>query len=230
MSGVHAHGPVHAHPPRLHPRGATLLWVMFLLVAASLAPGQYAAMAWLTLLLWVSALSLSIDLRSLWKHSLWVVPLSLCALPQGPAGFATVLVRSLLCVQAGLILAWSLTPAVLLLALQDLGMPRRLLAILRFAIRYLEVLQEETSRLNRARELRQIQKPSLGRRWKTTGQLVGTLFLRTLERAERVFQAMRSRGYRGHLPSPTATRAWRASDTMGMLHGLAYLALTLCCR
>jgi energy-coupling factor transporter transmembrane protein EcfT len=230
MSGVHYHAGIHAHPPRLDPRGVVLLAVLFLLVVSSLGPGQFAPMLWLALLVHVCAFQLSIDPRVLWKHSLWVVPITLCAAPLGWWGYATVLCRSLLCVQAGLVLAWSLTPPVLIDTLQRLGLPWRLAAILRFGTRYLEVLSEEKNRADRARELRQLNaRHTLRGRWTITGQLVAALFLRTVERAERVFQAMRSRGYHGRMPwSSLPPRAWGATDTMIVLHGLALLALTLC--
>jgi cobalt/nickel transport system permease protein len=58
---------------------------------------------------------------------------------------------------------------------------------------------EETMRIVRARDMR-----SYGRRG--TGirvfvRLVGILFLRTIERAERVYYAMLSRGFQGDMPT-----------------------------
>ena len=230
MSGVHPHGLVHAHPPRLHPRGALLLTLCFLLLVGSLRTLQPGSFLWLFGLTHLCALRLSVSLRDLWKHSLWVLPLSLCALPQGPAGWTLVAMRSLLCVQAGLLLSWSLTAPVLLDTLYWSGVPSRLVAVLRFAVRYLEVFHTETQRLNRARELRQLRPIALRASWRAIGQVVGSLFVRTLDRSERIFQAMRSRGYRGQLPPPRPLRAWNAADTMILLHGMAALGLALCWR
>lgn len=206
-----------------------LLWLLWLLLVSGLSLAAWKPLLYLALLLQLAGLALAVDLRALWKQSLWVVPMSLCALPQGWLFWGGALARALLCVQAGLLVAWSLTPPVLLQALGRLGMPARLLAVLRFAIRYLELLSHESERCNRARELRQgAASPSLKLRWKALGQVVASLFLRTLERAERVSQAMRTRGYCGQLPSRSTGRNWRVSDTVAMLHGLAWLGLALC--
>ena len=70
--------------------------------------------------------------------------------------------------------------------------------ILSFMYRYIFVIVDEVMRMKRARECRNFG----GKRiWqiKTVGNMVGTLFLRSYERGERVYQSMVSRGYEGQI-------------------------------
>jgi cobalt/nickel transport system permease protein len=84
----------------------------------------------------------------------------------------------------------------LLKGLEQLRMPRVMVMILSFMYRYIFVLVDEVIRMKQARDSR-----SFGgkRTWqlKTIGNMVGTLFLRSYERGERVYGAMVARGFEG---------------------------------
>lgn len=105
------------------------------------------------------------------------------------------------------LLATALTHAVpqpeLLRALRALRVPALLVAVVGFAYRFLFLVQEEARRMLRARRARQAAVPGRragGRlRWRATvaGRMVGTLFVRSHERSERVYTAMLLRGYAG---------------------------------
>ncbi len=90
-------------------------------------------------------------------------------------------------------------------ALRHLRLPQPLVATLSFMYRYLFVLSDEATRLLRARRARSATQPgrksggSLLWRARVAGNMVGQLFLRSLERGDRVYQAMLARGYTGHL-------------------------------
>ena len=84
------------------------------------------------------------------------------------------------------------------LALERLGMPRVFAVQLLFLYRYLFVLSAEGGRMARARSLRSFAGRGLGVR--VYASLVGHLLLRTFERAQRIYQAMLSRGFRGEFP------------------------------
>lgn len=80
-------------------------------------------------------------------------------------------------------------------ALRKLGIPEIFISQLLFLYRYLFVLVEEALRMVRARDMR-----SFGRSGQGMGvfiNLIGTLFIRTIERAERIYYAMLSRGFSG---------------------------------
>ena len=84
-------------------------------------------------------------------------------------------------------------------------MPRLLVAIIGFMYRYLAVLGGEAVRLNRARQSRSavVEGRGGGVRWRAgvVGGMVGSLFLRSYERSERIYASMQARGFDGELRS-----------------------------
>ncbi len=93
----------------------------------------------------------------------------------------------------------------LLQALERLGCPRVIVSLMGLVYRYLFVIAEEAGRLMQARRARSCGSPGLLFQARTAGSMVGNLFLRSLERSERLYAAMQSRGYRGSFPTPPAT-------------------------
>jgi cobalt/nickel transport system permease protein len=84
----------------------------------------------------------------------------------------------------------------LLAALSALYVPDVLVSTLHFMYRYLFVLAEELDRMVKARRSRTFRRS--GRLdWGLLTGLIGVLFLRALERGERVHAAMKSRGWDG---------------------------------
>jgi cobalt/nickel transport system permease protein len=84
----------------------------------------------------------------------------------------------------------------LLLAMRRLGMPPVLAATLSFMDRYVHVLRDELERMRSARRARWFRRRrdlSIG----TLSTLIGCLLLRSLEREERVHEAMTARGWDG---------------------------------
>jgi cobalt/nickel transport system permease protein len=103
-----------------------------------------------------------------------------------------------LCV-AAVALVWASTRQDLLLqGLRGVGLPALFVNVLAFMLRYLEVLRPELHRLTDARAARTIarRRPS---RLGSSANLIGVLFLRAHDRAERVADAMAARGYTGTL-------------------------------
>jgi len=96
-----------------------------------------------------------------------------------------------------LILLTSTTRMVnLLRGLEQLRMPGVMVMILSFMYRYIFVLVDEVIRMKRARDSRNFGGKRL---WqvRTIGNMVGTLFIRSYERGERVYTAMQARGFDG---------------------------------
>jgi cobalt/nickel transport system permease protein len=87
----------------------------------------------------------------------------------------------------------------LLNALLELRFPPLLVAILASMSRYLTVLVEETKSMQRAAQSRNLMNHPRHKRL-IVGNMFGSLFLRTLDRGERVHQAMLARGYQGAPP------------------------------
>jgi cobalt/nickel transport system permease protein len=82
-------------------------------------------------------------------------------------------------------------------ALARLKVPRIFVVQLLFLYRYIFVLLEEAMKMLRAREARSFGKK--GKEIKTYISLLSVLLLRSVERAERIHQAMLSRGFQGEI-------------------------------
>ena len=113
---------------------------------------------------------------------------------QGP-GWVAVLIRSLLCLSTMIVLA-SLVPfSALPGLLRRAHLPTLLVTILTLLHRYLYVLGDEAARMRRARVSRSL-KPGGGSSWLLSAGIISRLFVRASERAERVYLAMCSRGWK----------------------------------
>lgn len=134
----------------------------------------------------------------------------------GLSRFMAIMLKSWLAAQAALLLTMTTHFTDLTAALGALGLPDSLLLVFGLMYRYLSTLIEEAERLLRARAARSgatSQRRSGGRlgwRAQVAGGMIGSLFLRSYERSERVYAAMLARGYAtpmksARLPSP----AWR---------------------
>jgi len=119
--------------------------------------------------------------------------------------FVSILIRSWLSVQMAILLVAVTRFPDLIHALEHLRVPAILTTIIAFLYRYLFVLADEVLRMIRARESRSAavagQRSGGGVAWraKIAGNIAGQLFLRSYERSERIYNAMLSRGYSGHL-------------------------------
>jgi cobalt/nickel transport system permease protein len=118
----------------------------------------------------------------------------------------SILFRAWLAVQAAILLGATTRVPDMFWALEALRLPRPLIATIRFMYRYLFVLADEALRMLRARasrssKIRGVAKPSMIWQGKVTGSMVGSLFLRSIERSERIYNAMLSRGYDGQMRS-----------------------------
>ena len=86
----------------------------------------------------------------------------------------------------------------LLASLGSLGLPKELVSILLFTYRYLFVLKSEGSSIVRAAQSRNFRPRHLAEA-QVTGGIIANLLLRSMERAERTYQAMTARGFTGQL-------------------------------
>jgi cobalt/nickel transport system permease protein len=83
-------------------------------------------------------------------------------------------------------------------ALSHLRVPDKLTHLLLFTVRYLDVLRREHGRLSAAMRLRGFRPGANMHTYRTYGHLIGMLLVRSLDRSERVVDAMKCRGFRGH--------------------------------
>jgi cobalt/nickel transport system permease protein len=103
-------------------------------------------------------------------------------------------------VMALLALCAPLTPVSMGHAMHRLGVPARLVQLLMFTIRYIELLGEEYKRLRQAMILRGFRASTNWHSYRSLGYLAGMVLVRALDRAERVLIAMKCRGFTGVFP------------------------------
>jgi len=117
----------------------------------------------------------------------------------GWISFLSILVKFSLTISVALLLIATTSFPGVCHALRRFGLPVLFVSQLLFLYRYLFVLLEETMRIIRARDMRSFGKRSID--FRTAIRIIGMLFLRTVERAERIYSAMLPRGFTGDIPS-----------------------------
>ncbi|MDR0454415.1 MAG: cobalt ECF transporter T component CbiQ [Deferribacteraceae bacterium] len=138
------------------------------------------------------------------------------AVSYGLVSLFTILFRTYLCVMALLVLI-SVTPfSEITKSMRRLKAPHIFIVIFEMTYRYIAVLFEEAYSMYIAYTLRSA--GAKGIRIKDMGSFVGQLVLRSLDRAERVYNAMKCRGYALH-NLPQSTRKLTHKD-------LIFLAVT----
>ncbi len=105
--------------------------------------------------------------------------------------------------------------------LSRLGVPEIVGQMVLLSYRYLHVFSHEARRMSSGMRVRGFRKRTDLITLRAVGNFIGMLFVRSFERTERVFDAMKARGYRGRFPEPAELRL-QARD---MLLALGWLAV-----
>ncbi len=136
----------------------------------------------LTRLVMVEPLVLGVSILLLWQ-------------PGGGMKFLTVFTKSTLCLCLMILLSVTTPFSETLSMLRRARVPSLLVTTLALMYRYLFVLVDEAQRMQRARRSRTFR---AGRWmiWQWLGTMLGQLFVRSTERAERIYAAMCARGWR----------------------------------
>jgi cobalt/nickel transport system permease protein len=127
----------------------------------------------------------------------------LVASDAGLIRFFSVLARSLISVQAAILLTLTTTFTDITHGMRHLRVPVTLVQIIAFMGRYLSLLMDQAIKLIRAREARSAQvlemKPGRTIAWRASvaGNMIGQLFVRSLARSDRIYMAMLARGFDG---------------------------------
>lgn len=114
--------------------------------------------------------------------------------PHGVLVALTILLKTYLCVMAALILVATTRFTEISRTLRKLHVPKIFVVTLELTYRYLSVLLEEAHSMRTAYQLRGKTK-ARGIEMKHMGSFLGQLVLRSFDRAERVYAAMKCRGY-----------------------------------
>lgn len=102
---------------------------------------------------------------------------------------------------------------VTLQGLSRLGVPEMVGQMVLLSYRYLNVFRHEARRMSAGMQVRGFRKRTDAATMKAVANFLGMLFVRSFERTERVFDAMRARGYKGRFPEPAELQL-RASDLL----------------
>ncbi|MFC2041452.1 cobalt ECF transporter T component CbiQ, partial [Chloroflexota bacterium] len=130
------------------------------------------------------------------SYNLWLWQVSVTY--NGLQVLMNIVIKAWLSILSLILLTSTTKVSSLLKGLEQLHLPRVMVMILSFMYRYLFVLVDETMRMKQARDSR-----NFGGRWlwqiRTISNMVGTLFIRSYERGERVYAAMVARGFDGQV-------------------------------
>jgi cobalt/nickel transport system permease protein len=219
-----ASSPVH----RIHPLAKLITTVVYVVTVVSFPGGNLSGlMAFLiypVILMSVSGL----PFRPLFTRLLPALPFSLMGgignlfilrerafvwgslvITVGMISFASILLKTFLTVFALLFLSATIPFSRLLSQMRLLRVPELICFQFAMTYRYLSVLWGEAAAMVTAYKLRGGGK---GVQIKDSGPFLGQLILRSFDRAGRVYQAMRCRGFRGSFPVPGESAPFRLGD------------------
>ena len=112
-------------------------------------------------------------------------------------------------------------------ALRRLRLPDKLCHLLLFTYRYIYVFEQEYRRLVLAMKIRGFRPRTNLHTYRSYAYLAAMLLVRSFDRAERVFAAMRCRGFQGTFYS-LRTFTWQRRDGIFLAGSLLILAALLC--
>lgn len=185
---------------RLSPT-AKLGTLLILVVATAMLPrNAWAAFAAIGTLLFSVALlgriPVTYILRRLILMEPFVLGIALLSLwsPGGLSTFLGIMTKSTLCLLAVILFAGTTSFTDLLVVLRRAHVPGLFVTTLALMHRYLFVLLDESARMRRARQSRQFTRRR-AHVWRSLATVAGQLFIRSTERAERIYAAMCARGW-----------------------------------
>ena len=165
-------------------------------------------------ILFVSLFALSIAIVNPFIDRHTIVHVGSMPVSGGWLSFISIMLRFLLTSGAALLLLLTTGMYDISKAMEKLGVPHIFTMQLFFLCRYIFSLTEDASRIERARAARSF--GNRGKGIKVFNNILSSLFIRSLERAERVYAAMRCRGFDGSVKTMHKMR-WKLSDTIFLL-------------
>ena len=110
-----------------------------------------------------------------------------------------------------------------------LGFSAKLIHLFMMTVRYIQVLGEEFQRLRNAMKARAFAPASNWHTWRSYGWMMGMLLVRSMERAQRIVDAMRCRGFDGSLYLNHKLQ-WRKTDSLALAALVVLMLLPLACQ
>ncbi len=236
---------------RLDPRTKLVATLLFILSVVLTPPGRWQTFALYLLLMSILMLFSRVPILYVLKRSLVVVPFvamiavfipffkggevvgsyniglwRVSVTDTGLQVLANTVIKAWLSILSLTLLISTTKLVDLLKALEQLRMPRIMVMILSFMYRYLFIIADEVMRMRQARDSRSLG----GSRWRqvrTIGNMIGTLFVRSYERGERVYAAMVARGFDGQARTLNRLSFGRNDAYFGVGFGLILISVGL---
>lgn len=189
-------------PIRRAPASFKLVSALLLILAVVAAPLRwgfpFAVVAFvLILIIALSKIPVSFFLTRLLVFEPFIVIVAAVSLlqPGGSAKFGSIIIKSTLSLTTVLLVSNTTPFTELLGVLRRIHTPPVLLTLIALMYRYVFVLIDEMQRMRRARLSRTLV-AGRARSWHSISMIIGQLFVRSTERAERIFAAMSARGWK----------------------------------
>jgi cobalt/nickel transport system permease protein len=158
----------------------------------------------------------------------FIILASLAVPWNGLMGLGALFMRAILCLLLLMLLTNTTRFVELLRGLRRLGCPQILVMNLSFLYRYLFVLTEEAMRMKLARDCRRVGRAPFFEELKLLSSMLGTLLIRSFERAERMHCAMLSRGYFGDFPVFSPRKfSWRDLAFLSLVTVFVFLSVLM---
>ncbi len=165
---------------------------IFMMILAEAPPAQFFKRLLIVLPIVAAACAANLFLDTQTAFYLGAAPVS-----YGFLSFVSALMKALLTVTAALVFI-SCTPVIeIVAALRQVRVPEAVTTQLLLTYRYLDLLIKEASSMYTAYKLRA--PGQKGIKWGDMGSFLGGLLLRTIDRGERIYNAMKLRGFSGGL-------------------------------
>ena len=211
---IHRHSVVHQLPSHVK----ILAALFFVFVSISTPINTWGAFIGYLIVILITAKSAKIPLLTLGKRALIEIPFIFFAVlmpffgkgevinvgpfdlyKDGIEAALSIVAKGTIGVLTAVILSTSTTAREILRGLERLKLPRMMVQIATFMLRYVNVISDEMERMKVARESRGFEATGI-KHWKILATVAASLFIRSYERGERIHLSMLSRGYAGELP------------------------------
>ncbi len=146
------------------------------------------------------------------------------AVTGGMVSMTTLMIKGVYAVSASYLLMVTTSMEDLCYALRRLGMPKTVVTVLMLVYRYIIVLLKEIQRMTDAYALRAPGQKGL--HYKVWGTMIGQLLLRSMDRAQTVYDSMRMRGFGGEF----YLKCRRAAGGRDYLFGIGWCVVLLAVR
>lgn len=228
----------------VHPLSRVLVTFMYILFVVSFPGYDLAGLAGMVLYLLVHIIWHEISVGTMFKR-VWPILLltgaagianpvmdrEVCVMfgdvvvTYGILSMITLMAKGIFCAAASYILAVTAGIGQICYALRILHIPEEIVTVIMLMHRYLMVLIKEVERMQQAYRLRAPNQKGL--RFKAWGSFVGLLLLRSMDRAEEVYESMKLRGFQGKVQYSVGKSSKGKNILYVLLWGMAFLVLRM---